>query len=982
MLGGLEVVRGNVPLDLPPSKKTRGLLAYLALSERALRREQLCELLWEIPDDPRGSLRWSLSKIRKLVDDEERQRIVADRQTVAFDASDVAIDLHRLHAAAAAPDELSTGDLEAAARELQGGFLDGLDLPDFQDFHTWCIAERERASRSQASLLQNLVDRLRDAPEQALPHASRLVSLLSYDEQPRAVLIGLLLQLDRRQEAEQQYRLGMQKLKESGRRENGSDGAALFRAWRSGQGAGGPARPEEPADPPPRAGAGERDKTLVGRSAEMAIITDLVNRLPGTGTAQALLIRGDPGLGKSRLLQATAALAREIGAGILKASAFESELVRPFAAWNDALRRALPDNPATQLLDGGERISRDQVFSSLCDVLKTATAQGPVVVLFDDVQWCDESSASAMHYVLRMHRREPILVVGAARDREVRDNAAVQQCLRGLRQDGLLRELRLEPMSEEEMQALISSAAPGADAQRLGRECAGNPLLALELARAEQEGGSGHSLSELVQDRMSRLDEAAVTVLHWSAVLAPRITIQSLEQTTGLDREAIDAAIEAAEQQGILHPGERGFRFSHDLIASSIYREISPARRQVMHRRVAERLEVDAALDLALAADLAHHAPKSGDPALAARAMTSAARLCLRFYANDDALDLFQRGLAFAAELGAAERVNQTLELHDVRLTAAPLEDWEAAAEEYIDLAEQALDHGAQAHARLGYQMASYTRWLHGQWSDAHRDSLQAERVSRGSDGEAHILGIAEAAKCLALLERDLSQADAMAMEASSLAARENFRCPALPFAQGILRYYEGRFDAATEFLEDARTIAKSQGDRLGEFLANEYLTVVEIERGDFRAALRRSHTLVDIGERLREGSERPFAVSLQALCQLGLGEGDDALEAALPDLRQEDAKQRLIFLLNRAALLDLEQDRLPSARTRAAEALELAELMERPSEVLLAHVSLARLQQTDAALVARDHLARISDLAATPVAQWARERATRVLQL
>ena len=63
-LGDLEVVRGGEVLPLPPSKKTRALLAYIALHERAFRREHLCELLWEIPDDPRGSLRWSLSKLR------------------------------------------------------------------------------------------------------------------------------------------------------------------------------------------------------------------------------------------------------------------------------------------------------------------------------------------------------------------------------------------------------------------------------------------------------------------------------------------------------------------------------------------------------------------------------------------------------------------------------------------------------------------------------------------------------------------------------------------------------------------------------------------------------------------------------------------------------------------------------------------------------------------------------------------------------
>jgi DNA-binding SARP family transcriptional activator len=66
-LGDFEVRRGGRPLPLPPSKKTRALLAWLGLNERRFRREQLCELLWQIPDDPRGSLRWSLSKLRRLV---------------------------------------------------------------------------------------------------------------------------------------------------------------------------------------------------------------------------------------------------------------------------------------------------------------------------------------------------------------------------------------------------------------------------------------------------------------------------------------------------------------------------------------------------------------------------------------------------------------------------------------------------------------------------------------------------------------------------------------------------------------------------------------------------------------------------------------------------------------------------------------------------------------------------------------------------
>ena len=96
-LGEFQVLREGKALALPPSKKTRALLAYLSLNPRRFRRDYLCELLWEIPDDPRGSLRWSLSKLRRLVDDKARQRIIADRSHVELDATDLPIDVVELH---------------------------------------------------------------------------------------------------------------------------------------------------------------------------------------------------------------------------------------------------------------------------------------------------------------------------------------------------------------------------------------------------------------------------------------------------------------------------------------------------------------------------------------------------------------------------------------------------------------------------------------------------------------------------------------------------------------------------------------------------------------------------------------------------------------------------------------------------------------------------------------------------------------------
>jgi hypothetical protein len=380
------------------------------------------------------------------------------------------------------------------------------------------------------------------------------------------------------------------------------------------------------------------------------------------------------------------------------------------------------------------------------------------------------------------------------------------------------------------------------------------------------------------------------------------------------------------------------------------------------------------------AADLAHHAAQSGDAALAARAMVSAGKLCLRFFANDDALNLARKGLLWAEQLPPAARVCLTLELRDIMLTAAPLDDWRSAAREFASLAEQALDHGALGHARRGYYMASYVHWMHGQFGGAREEILQSERVTRGAGDEEHIVGIAEAARCLAMLERDLTHADAMLMEAQALASRKNLSHHAIPGALGMLRFHENRVDEAAELFKEARTLARAAGDRLAEFQAHEYLAMMEIERGRYDAARVHCAALIDLGERVREGSERPFAYALDALCEYAIADDAGPLETALVQLRAADAKHRLAFTLTRAARLDLERRRPEAAIARASEALACAEALERPSEIVLAHVVLAEARRATSDLAGYDtHVAALAGFERLPVAGWARDRAAQL---
>ncbi|MFW6094407.1 MAG: AAA family ATPase, partial [Pseudomonadota bacterium] len=547
-LGDLDVLRDGVSLGLPPSRKTRALLAYLALHPRGFRRDHLCDLFWEVPDDPRGALRWSLSKLRRLVDDPDRRRLVADRSWVRFDAADTVIDVAMLDALACSEfRDASLEELESAAARCRGEFLAGLDLPGLHDFHVWCAAERERIARARAGLLSALVARLGDEPDRALPYARTLVGLLPYDQTVRAGLIRMLMATGRTDEAEQHFRLGLRMNEEVGAPPSG----ALYQARRgmpvrtleTGAPLDGPV--QTPADRP-LPGASK----LVGRDAEIRWLNDAFSRVTSEGRAAAVLLKGDAGIGKSCLLELAGELARGADAFVLEASAFEAEVARPFALWIDAFRRCEPGSGA-ELFDGVPP-DRDRLLSALSERLTGEAERRPVVLIFDDLQWGDDSSAAALHYVTRMNRHQPLLAVLAARPDDRAENPGVQQALRGLRHDGLLEELRLGPLPPAAVRELIEMHAPTVDSRALSRECGGNPLMAIELARAGTAGASGGSLDELVRERLGRLDSSEQEVLRWAAVLAPRIDVGTLVRITGMDWAGVGDALERGERQAIL----------------------------------------------------------------------------------------------------------------------------------------------------------------------------------------------------------------------------------------------------------------------------------------------------------------------------------------------------------------------------------------------------------------------------------------------
>jgi tetratricopeptide (TPR) repeat protein len=352
-------------------------------------------------------------------------------------------------------------------------------------------------------------------------------------------------------------------------------------------------------------------------------------------------------------------------------------------------------------------------------------------------------------------------------------------------------------------------------------------------------------------------------------------------------------------------------------------------------------------------------------------------------FANGDTEALARRGLGLVDELDDEARIPATLELLRLQF-AARTPDRELAARRVRELADRALDLGLTAAARLGFQTLSFLRWESCSMADAHANIMQAERVSRSAAPEERNVALAQAAKCLVLLERNLGQAEAFVMEAESLAQRTGRNHSAVSFAAGMIANHRGDIDQAIEHFREARQLAREHGERLAEFCAVEHWVMLEIDRGDHETAAPLAEDLAVLGERVRAGAEAPAGRGLRALVQLlaGSDAAADELRASLEELRTADAKYELAYLLTRWAAHDLDVKRCERARPNAEAALEVARAIRRPSETALARVALALCAERSNDAEAREqHLSAVRELPQGELSQAARARIAALLE-
>ncbi len=270
MLGPLEVWRDGAAVPLPASRKVRALLAFLALAPREVSRSQICELLWDVPNDPRGELRWCLSKIRRLVDDADRPRVLARDDTVRLDLSGCLVDAVEVgRAMEGGADSLGAGEAEALSTLLGGDLLEGLEMDRSPAFAAWLAAQRRRFRSVHVALLERLASQ---APEaESFGYLEAWLDLAPFDPRAHGILVARLARSGRHGEAEEHLRSAAARFEEEG-----LDFTAIRHAWHAARTAAGPA---------PEVGAPGGDPGAAGPPARRASVAVMTFQ-GGSGDAQ------------------------------------------------------------------------------------------------------------------------------------------------------------------------------------------------------------------------------------------------------------------------------------------------------------------------------------------------------------------------------------------------------------------------------------------------------------------------------------------------------------------------------------------------------------------------------------------------------------------------------------------------------------------------------------------------------------------------
>ena len=442
---------------------------------------------------------------------------------------------------------------------------------------------------------------------------------------------------------------------------------------------------------------------LIGRKPELGGLIQTWKTVQ-QGQPQVILVHGEAGVGKTRLLEEITKWAALQGAVTAQTRCYadQGQLVyAPITAWlrSESLHprisyleevwiaevsRLLPEllveNP--QLAKPPpftESWQREQFYEALARAIVSGADKHPLVLIIDDLQWSGEGVLEWLSYLLHFAVNMPMLFIGAVRSGTINAQHPLQPWMAALRQELLLSELRLHPLSKQDSASLanhiMGREVPVDQLENLYRETEGNPFFIVETVRAalEQPGktqiGSVEIKGDLgpvalpprvqavIESRLNLLSTDAGELAEYAAVVGREFSIEVLAQTSEREEEAFVRSLDELWQRRIVREqGKTTYDFSHDKIREVIYNRISRARRHLLHRRVAEALlAVHSENQPGLSAQLAVHYELAYMPDQAIAYYQQAAEVAQRVYANAEVTRLLSKALNLLDALPASE---------------------------------------------------------------------------------------------------------------------------------------------------------------------------------------------------------------------------------------------------------------------------------------------------------------------------------------
>ncbi len=458
---------------------------------------------------------------------------------------------------------------------------------------------------------------------------------------------------------------------------------------------------------------------MLGRVFEWARLRSVWETVR-SGRAQIVLIFGEAGIGKTRLLEELArwATLQEAVTAEARTYAAQGQLTyAPVSTWlrSEPLRHKLahldsvwlsevsrllpelkaenPDLPAPQPIS--ESWQRERMYEALARAVISTSDRRPVVLMLDDVQWCGDGVLEWLSYLLHYAAGAPLLIAGTVRSGTVDADHPLQTWVTSLRQEQVLTEVRLHPLGAEDSAQLAAQIAgrqlQPEQAAALYLETEGNPFFIVETMRAAGErvghtqarhespqGTAGNSLppkvQAVVESRLSQLSPAARMLAEHAAAIGREFSFDVLAQATHWDEEEVVRSLDELWRRHIIREqGKTAYDFSHDKIREVVYSHISQARRRLLHRRIAEALLAAQSDDsFSVSAQLAHHYEQAHMPEQAIACYREAAAGAQRVYASAEVVDLLTKALALFEMLpSSVARDNLELILRVAR--SAPL---------------------------------------------------------------------------------------------------------------------------------------------------------------------------------------------------------------------------------------------------------------------------------------------------------------------